>query len=272
MRRATNEDQFLVAAVHPTLTVVHASVAELREQRASVAFLLAVADGMGGEGNGDVASAEAMIALARHVRRALAPVLTHAPTVNGSGRRAGGAPTLPGVRDGLRDAFARCHGRIVRKARHASVSSTMGTTLTAGLLCWPRLYLAHAGDSRCYLLRHDEALQLTLDHTIAAHLAQSGIVPEPSSPLHHVLYNALGGGGHAQHRADVSRVELELGDTILLCSDGITKYLANDDILAIWRDGSNARSILEALIYEAIRRGGHDDITAIVARTLPLAS
>ncbi len=267
--RRANEDQFLIAAVHPTLAILQTSVPELRRRPNSAAVLLAVADGMGGEGSGEIASSEAVIALARYVRRALAAHLTHAPRPNG--HRGNGELSLPGVRDGLHDAFARCHGRIMRRVRRGGVSPTMGTTLTAVLVCWPQLYLAHAGDSRCYLVRGGAAERLTVDHTLAAQLEAAGLgAPDIASPLHHVLFNALGGGGHAEHRADVRRVELGLGDVVLLCSDGVTKYLDDDHIAAIVCAAPSAASAVEALAGEAVRRGGSDDITAIVARTRQL--
>ncbi len=140
----------------------------------------------------------------------------------------------------------------------------MGTTLPAALVSWPRLYLAHAGDSRCYRVRAGRAEQLTRDHTLAAQLAEAGVRADPDSPYHHVLSNALGGGGHGEHRADVRRVELCRGDAVLVCSDGVSKYLGDDDIAAIVSASSAAQAV-ERLAAQALRRGGSDDITAVVA-------
>ena len=100
----------------------------------------------------------------------------------------------------------------------------MGTTATLAYFLWPDLYVAHAGDSRCYLLRQSRLHQLTTDHTYADRLrAGGGPEVDADSPWHHMLWNALGGVRNSVLKPEIDRVQLEPWDTVLLCTDGLTK-------------------------------------------------
>jgi protein phosphatase len=143
----------------------------------------------------------------------------------------------------------------------------MGTTLTVAYLKWPWLYVIHVGDSRCYLLDGTDLKQLTTDHTVAEMLAEMSSSPGQetrSSRLEHVLTNAIG-GGELDTSPEVLSIELAANQLLLLCTDGLTKHLSDDQITAILREDICAEARCRRLIEEANSAGGRDNITAIIA-------
>lgn len=144
----------------------------------------------------------------------------------------------------------------------------MGTTLTMAFSSGNRLFVIHAGDSRCYLFRTGEIHRLTEDHTVVAEMVGRGeISPEQARhhPHRHVVTNVLG-GGHAGVRIDVQRVSLEPGDVLLLCSDGLTDMLDDDSIAAVLAAEAEPEAVCQRLVAQANEAGGQDNITAVVAR------
>ena len=108
----------------------------------------------------------------------------------------------------------------------------MGTTLTMALVLWPVLYVAHVGDTRCYLLRSAQLKRLTTDHTMAQKLVANATEPvDVASQLHHTLWNSLGGSAELP-KPEIAKLELELGDVLMLCSDGLTKHVTDEEIAA----------------------------------------
>ena len=146
----------------------------------------------------------------------------------------------------------------------------MGTTLTF-LRELPRLYVVHVGDSRCYLLRRAELQQLTRDHTLAALQVECGYADKQDaekSRLSHVLWNTLGGGSDELY-PEISKAGLAVGDTVLLCTDGLSKHLSDEEIAAVLNGVTTAEHACRQLIDEANTAGGKDNVTAIVARFQP---
>src|SRR5690606_31642619 len=192
--RARNEDQFLIARLERRLRVQSASVVDIAPLLPAPreGTLLLVADGMGGGAAGDVASAVAVRTVVDYVCNVMPWATAVGPS---SGQTPPPSSTLPGIRIGLSSALRE--GDIaVRRAAHTSAGGrSMGTTTTLAYVQWPQLYVAHVGDSRCYLVRGDEIMQLTTDHTLAERLrARTDITIDDNSPWHHVLWNALGAG------------------------------------------------------------------------------
>jgi protein phosphatase len=147
----------------------------------------------------------------------------------------------------------------------------MGTTLTLAYVIWPWMYVVHAGDSRCYLLRDDEIRQLTRDHTISRQLMERGGMTEAeaeNSPWSNVLYNALGAGASAVD-AEIHKVALEPNDMIFLCSDGLYRYLKDAEIKDMLLSELEPQECCRSMVELANFRGGADNITAIVARLEP---
>ncbi|GAA4211674.1 PP2C family protein-serine/threonine phosphatase [Actinocatenispora rupis] len=201
--------------------------------------LVAVADGVGGEVAGEVASGLAVAAVRAADRQA----------------RAGG----------LRTAAEDANDRIAAAVAEDPALSGMATTLTAVLLDRDAVRLAHVGDSRAYRLRDGEVLQLTRDDTFVQYLVDSGHLAAADVPHHphrNVVTRVLSGAPVAVTH---SRLPARVGDRYLLCSDGLPDAVAADDIAATLRDVPDADACADRLINLALAGGGPDNVTVIVA-------
>ena len=163
------------------------------------------------------------------------------------------------------------HLRILEEAEKNPEQFGMGTTLTMAEIVWPYLSVLHAGDSRCYLVRDGGTQRLTLDHTLARRMVDAGdLKPEEESESRwsNVLWNVLGGQLEGSLVAQVEKVELQLGDTVVLCSDGLHRYVSDDLLALMVCEGEDSQSICQELIRVANKGGGEDNITVIVSRML----
>jgi protein phosphatase len=145
----------------------------------------------------------------------------------------------------------------------------MGTTLTVAYVSDNVLYVAHAGDSRCYLYRGGKLERLTRDHTFVETLVSQGVL-DPEQAAHHnmrnVLTNAVGGNSTGVE-PEVHKHLIAPGDLVLLCSDGLSEMLSDQDIagqLAV--PGATPEASCRALVDAANARGGTDNITVVLAR------
>jgi PPM family protein phosphatase len=212
--------------------------------------VFAVADGLGGHRGGEVASAMAVEPLAALDGREFAGADQAAAALTGAIRSANQA--------------------ILRQSRADPELWGMGTTATAAAVAGGRLLqLAHVGDSRAYLLRAGAPLrQLTVDHTLVADAVERGLLTRQQAAVHPqrgVLTRAV--GLDPDVRIDLPEpLELEPGDQVLLCSDGLTEVVDDDQIaeaLAGQADGDDACG---ALIAAANRAGGPDNVTVVLLR------
>jgi serine/threonine protein phosphatase PrpC len=261
--RQNNEDQFLIAELTKQLRVAQSSLdrAQLAPWTSgSTGHLLIVADGMGGTAGGELASGLAVETISSYVTRTM--------------------PWFYRYQDGrekeleaeLVHAVEVCE-RTISDAAAGSRFSRMGTTLTMACVLWPRLYVVHAGDSRCYLHRGGALLRRTKDHTVAQKALDEGILSAEEahqSVLSNTLWNCIGGGTEGV-TPDVYHTTLQPGDELLLCTDGLTRKLTDDVIGDILKTSPTPAVAVESLIAAANAAGGHDNITAIVARLRPLA-
>jgi protein phosphatase len=259
--RPSNEDQFLVAELGRTLWVRQSSVPQSARQHAHHrGHLLLVADGMGGHQAGEVASALSVTTIESFVLDLLRYVVNLQSTEE---------------QDVLRDfqaALSEADARIVAEAAQHPEWAGMGTTLTLAFISGRKLFVFHAGDSRCYLYRGGEFRQLTTDHTLVAELARRGVIrPEDvaQNRLRHAVTNVLG-GPVVGVRVEVHQGLLDGGDVLLLCSDGLTEMLSDDDIAAVLAAESEPQAACERLVAAANEQGGQDNITAVVARFDPV--
>jgi protein phosphatase len=168
----------------------------------------------------------------------------------------------------LQAALRQADALIFEETAHHPEFAGMGTTLTMALVSGWKLFVLHAGDSRCYLLRGGQLRQLTSDHTVAGELARRGAIPPEAVGHHqfrHIVTNILG-GDQAGVQADVLRVELEAGDVLLLCSDGLTEMVPDDRMVGVLTAEAEPQVACEKLIAEANAAGGRDNITVVVAR------
>jgi protein phosphatase len=255
--RASNEDQFLIAELARTLWVRQSSLPQEPTQHGrNRAHVFLVADGMGGHRAGDVASALTVATIEAFVLH----VLNRFSNLKATDAQA----ILKDFQAALRQADARIFEETAQHPEWAG----MGTTLTLAFVSGWNLFVVHAGDSRCYLFRGGRLQRLTTDHTVAAALARSGVIRSEDIARHrfrHLVTNALG-GGRVGVQTDVLKVELETGDAVLLCSDGLTDMLPDDQIAAVLAAEAEPEAACARLVAEASEQGGRDNITAIVAR------
>ena len=261
--RVRNEDQFLVATLSKTLEVSHSSLEIGEDARLfgnSQGLLLLVADGMGGHAAGDRASEMVVSAFADYVLNMLRWYFRADPRRDAD------------LAADLRDAVLRCQRSIRDEISKHPEEQGMGATLTLAYVIWPRMFVVHVGDSRCYVLRDGELRQLTRDHTFAqsicdetGEVAQQAAETIPESQWHHILWNAVGGTDD-EPQPDIFRVDLEFDDRLLLCTDGLTNHVPDADLSRRLQQDQPVCEICRQLIDDANAAGGSDNITAIVAR------
>jgi protein phosphatase len=256
--RSVNEDQWLIAQLGSEIRILGSGLENVEHSghpSMLTGLLLAVADGLGGHAGGQHAS-----------QAALHGLLAAMGSV-GLGSKLSEKMRPHDRQQTMRNIMDCCQAAVEATARKFPGEGHMGTTLTFALLAWPEIVVAHAGDCRCYLLHRGRLEVLTQDHSMAAELARAGqIAPEEtrSSPLAHVLVNALGPGAHSH--TDVIQRRLYPGDTVLLCSDGLPRHVEDDAIRDVLESSPSAGEACTRLIQAALDGGGTDNITCVVAR------
>lgn len=255
--RTSNEDHFLISRIGRYFETVSTSLPpdDLPGRADDATYSLIVADGMGGHAAGEVASRMAI----REIVRLAFALPDWIVRIDDSTREA---------------AAARAQGRIeklnamvLEGGQQDPSLRGMGCTLTAARNLGRVLQISHVGDSRAYLLRAGRLFRLTRDHTYVQMLVDSGLMSEAdaaTSRQRHVLLNAVGGSDDEVY-VDVERVRLANRDRVLLCSDGLTDAVDDDEIRALLAEGETAAAACQALVARALEAGGHDNITVIVA-------
>lgn len=211
--------------------------------------ILAVADGMGGHEAGEVASAAALEALEEHV-------FADADGVDSEAR--------------LRGAVRAAQRRIVAIVDANPKLRRMGTTLTAVLLADDKMYVAHVGDSRAYLWRERSLQLLTTDHSVVAELVKAGQIDKTDAPKHpqrNVLTRAVSAA--AVPEVDIITMDRLPGDTLLLCTDGLTVHVTDEEIAAALDSRTDPQRTADELVQLALARGGSDNVTVVVAQAQP---
>jgi protein phosphatase len=226
--------------------------------------LLVVADGMGGMGGGGIASRVAVQTITSYLLNAM-PWFTP-PKVKEASIGREPLSSVPSVRDQLCSALVASDSTV--RSTGASVGEPrMGTTLTMALVLWPVLYVAHVGDSRCYLFRSGQLTRLTTDHTLAQQIVDQGAGSlGPDSGLHHVLWNCLGGSEEIA-KPQTMKLRLDPADILLLCSDGLTKHMTDDEIAAAVATAEPSAALCAKLVDGANAGGGSDNVTVVIARS-----
>ena len=261
--RAVNQDQFLIAELSKSMLVSASSLAEIDTGRFFGGIqgqVLLVADGMGGHAAGEKASS---IVMQHLIGRLLNSVHWFFQADTGSEEE-----FIDGLKNLLRDA----HSRVLAESRENQSVAGMGTTLTMAYIHWPTMYVVHAGDSRCYLIRDGVEQQLTTDHTLARQMVEAGGMKpedEATSRWSNVLWNVLGGNSDRNLLAEVHRVDLRENDSVVLCSDGLYRYLEQDQLSTMLGKQSDASMLCKQLVDHANQRGGEDNVTVIVSHPTP---
>lgn len=220
--------------------------------------LYAVADGMGGQRAGEVASAITVETL----RERLLPLLDTDTTPNGA------APSSDQpLTEQVRLAINACNERILQHAQEHPETQGLGATLTLALIKGSLAIIGNIGDSRTYRVREGRIETVTRDHSLVAHLVAHGeIAPEDvySHPHRSYIYRALGSESECQ--PDINTERLQSGDTLLLCSDGLWEMVRDDDIAQVVHEAAQPDDAATALVALANDNGGEDNISAIVVR------
>jgi len=260
--RSNNEDQFLIAQVGCCLRPLQSSLHEPEVQCApEQGFLFLVADGMGGHRAGEEASSLAVECVKADLLRLL-PAL---------GTAAHADPD--GVEQQLKAALRHANAFLWETAHRNPQLWGMGTTLTLACYLEPHLFLAHTGDSRCYLARAGRLHRLTRDHTLAQALVdqgRSGTEELTQRAWGHILTSTVGGTDRTIH-VDTNHYQVEPGDELLLCSDGLTDLVGDSLIQEVLQAGMEPRLTCRRLLQLANDAGGRDNITAVVAHFDPAA-
>jgi len=257
--RENNEDSYLVIRFGRSLENLATNLTEdLLDPNYNVTgYGMLVADGMGGMAAGEVASNLALAGLIELVLDTSDWTLAL--------KRNKDANT---VMHRMRHRFLKIDEMLRQAADNDSALRGMGTTLTVAGILENSLFVGHVGDSRAYLFREDKLLQLTVDHTLAQALIDAGVANhnDPATrSMRHVLTAAIGSLGESI-QPQVQRFNVQAGDQILLCTDGLTEMVDEATITSVVREASSAQTGCQTLIDLALGAGGVDNVTVVLAR------
>lgn len=228
--RKNNEDAYYISA---------------GEDPAENVYLLA--DGMGGLNAGEVASSSAIEAFLAHFWKEM----KHADSTD--------------VLDLLTGAMAAANQEVYHKSNSAREYAEMGTTMVAAAVREDKVYVAYVGDSRAYLFRKRELYPLTTDHSYVMELVKSGNITKEEAAMHpkrNVITRAIGIRENVE--TDTNIQTLKKGDILLLCSDGLSGMLKDEEMAKILNKRTNLEKKAAVLVAEANKKGGHDNISLIL--------
>ena len=256
--RQANEDHFVIASLQRSVQLRQTNLDDtgvFDRLCGPMAYLFAVADGVGGQAGGRLASGMAVQTIVEYLSETV-----------GSYHR---------VPPGQELAFLEPLGVAVQRAHETLLASFEpqgqdgpATTLTIALLVWPRTFLVHVGDSRAYHRRGSTLRRLTRDQTLGNYLLEQGAMSEQQvqrTGYHNVLTSAIGA---SDMTPVVGVLDLEPGDALLLCTDGLTNEIPEPEIDALLAGAADPEGTCRALVDRALAGGGRDNITAIVAYAL----
>ncbi|HEU5039943.1 MAG TPA: protein phosphatase 2C domain-containing protein [Gemmatimonadales bacterium] len=262
-KRKGNEDHFVVMTLRRAAEVRETSLPDphvFDGLRGPEGWLFVVADGVGGLAGGELASQTAVTALAEYLGRAAGCFNRIDPDKEHE------------LLEQLEDAVRSAHRQITETyggGRGRNAMPGPATTLTLALLVWPRAYIIHVGDSRAFYLRKGRLRQLTRDQTTGEYMVNSGAWTEEQArkaPIGGTLVSALGGD---EMTPAVGLVDLQPGDSLLLCTDGLTRHVSDERIAELLGRPTDAGTACRELVDEALAGGGHDNITVVLARMVP---
>ena len=254
--RENNEDHYAVIRRSRSQQVLDSNVPMTGgEQHMDHAYLLVIADGVGGIQFGEVAS-----------RLALRTIWELADQLHSWVMKLG---EFESKFDEIRERVTVAVSRIQRAFEAAAESNpqlhNMGTTLTAAYVTGPDVILVNLGDSRVYLYRNGRLFQQTHDHTLAQEWIDGGAKPEEVAKVRNVLTKCLS-SMLPDARPDIYYLAIQPGDRLLLCSDGLSDLVDADGIASRVGAESDSGTIARNLVDAALAEGGRDNVTVIVAR------
>jgi serine/threonine protein phosphatase PrpC len=255
--REGNEDHFVIASLQRSLEIRQTNLedrAVLEPLCGPKAYLYAVADGVGGQDGGRLASGITIRTIVEYMfetvgsYHAVQPGQEHA------------------FKDPLRSAVQRAHDKLL--STFGLPKGGPATTLTIALVVWPEAFVVHVGDSRAYHLRDGALKKLTRDQTMGAYLIDEYAMTEQQAEqqgYNNVLSSAVGA---QEMMPAVSELTLAQGDSLVLCTDGLTKHVSEDRIAAVMAEAENAEAGCRKLVDLALEGGGRDNVTVVVANAL----
>ena len=211
--------------------------------------LYLVADGMGGCNAGEVASSSAIEAFLAHFWKEM----KHA--------------TIEDMLDMMAGAMTAANQEVYTKSNSAREFAEMGTTIVAAAVREDKVYVAHVGDSRAYLFRKREMIPLTTDHSYVMELVKMGNITKEEAAIHpkrNVITRAIGIKNHVE--ADTTIRPLQKNDILVLCSDGLSGMLKDEEMAKILNKRTDLEKKAELLVAEANKKGGFDNISLILVQ------
>ena len=255
--RTSNEDQFLIAELSKRMQVWQTSLPEPKLQVGEDrAHLFLVADGMGGHSAGERASTIAVAAIEQFTLNTFRWFF------------ASDSPGAQKVLAQFQSALSLADAQIVEEAAENPELHGMGTTLTMAFQLGAQLCIVHVGDSRAYMYRDGQLHQLTQDHTLVAEMVRSGAIQQEQVANHHlrhVITNVVGGPNPGV-KVEARAFQVQAGDLLLLCSDGLTEMVTNEMIIATLDQDTAPEASARALVAQANDNGGRDNITVVIVR------
>jgi serine/threonine protein phosphatase PrpC len=256
--RKNNEDSFLAVKFERRMQTLLSNLppGNIRDLYSEVGYAMLVADGMGGEVAGEVASRTAISTLVELVAQTPDWIMrideeSAHEFLQRAERR-----------------FRLLKVALVERAKADPHLLGMGTTMTLACSLGTDCLIAHVGDSRAYLFGDGHLIRLTHDQTMAQSLADAGVISSEeiaTHPMRHVLTGAIStSSGKAQ--AELHHIRLKDGDQLLLCSDGLTEMVTDKAIADVLRMDQSAEVACNALVDQALEAGGKDNVTVIVTR------
>ena len=256
--RSENQDQFLICALQKHVEVWGTSLtdeehlAHLTSDR--MGFLALVADGVGGSAGGKEASQTAVESVLDYVTHSMQCFYTSDPHHEDDFLKA------------LHEAVMLAHENVTQQAGGDAAKDRMATTLTMFMGVWPHAYVVQVGDSRCYQLRDGILKRVTKDQTLVQQLVDEGVVKQheaEGSPWKHILSSAIGG---STATPVTTRIDFQWGDVLLLCTDGLTRHVSEEEIEDQLNRLESAEQVGRDLVSLALERGGSDNVTVVVGR------
>jgi protein phosphatase len=256
--RSSNEDNYLVVSFGRFLKTLQTSLPadQVPGQAEEVGYALLVADGIGGNAGGEVASQLALSTLVSLVLHTPDWIISNEPHETEQ------------VMQRFADRFQRIQTALCARGSADPSLAGMGTTMTLACSLGATVILGQIGDSRAYLCRSGQLWQLTRDHTLVQSMVDAGQLTAEQAARHpwrHALTRSLSSRGR-DVSGDFQRAGLADGDQLLLCTDGLTDMVDEDAILAVLQGAASADDACRALVAAALDRGGKDNVTVALAR------
>ncbi len=202
-----------------------------------------VCDGMGGHKGGDVASRLAVETIQENLIFSVAEEIIPA----------------------LQTAAKMANQIIWEKGKSDDTLYEMGTTLTAAVIHDGNIVVAHVGDSSLYLFKEDQLIKITQDHTLAQQMLNDGLLKKEdmrSNVYNHVLTRAV--GVESEVEVDIYQEEIQIGDWVLICTDGLTDLIEDESIYDLLRGADDPKIVAQELLNMALNNGGYDNITIVL--------